>query len=105
MNQLDSNKTSKKDIIIASAIALGCISLVGYAFISPKKSTAEGNEASSTKIKEDNYQFFTYSSGLTGIYDPSTKIIYVYDSNFKKCFIKRKIDKLGMDLIDLNIEK
>ena len=98
-------KTNRKDAIVASAITLGCIALIAVAFIAPSKK--KSNSAASDYIvplkeKYESLQFFSYSPGLTGIYDKDDKTIYVYDSSLKKCFLKRRIDKLGEDLIELN---
>jgi hypothetical protein len=98
-------KSNRKDAIIASAIALGCIALIAVAFIAPSKKKLNGTSGDyivPVKGKYESLQFFAYSSGLTGIYDRDDKTLYVYDSSLKKCFLKRRIDKLGEDLIELN---
>lgn len=37
----------------------------------------------------------TYTSGLTGFFDPDTGMYYVYDSNLENCFMIRQITTLG----------
>ena len=41
---------------------------------------------------------FTYPSGTTGIFDPDTGRIYVYDMNLASCISIREISALGEPL-------
>ena len=98
-------KTSRKGAMVALAIAFGCIALIAVAFIAPsmKRSISTSNDGVvPLKGKFENLQIFSYTSGLTGIYDLDDKTLYIYDSNLKKCFLKRRIDKLGDDLVEIN---
>ena len=98
-------KTSRKDAMVALAIAVGCIALVAVAFIAPSKKNFIGVSNDGVvplRGKLENLQIFSYASGLTGIYDRDDKMLYIYDSNLKKCFLKRKIDKLGEDLMEID---
>ena len=100
-------KTKSKDAIIAISIVVGCMALVGFAFIAPKSKVQNVEIDTRTIVKPTNedLQIFSYSSGLTGIYNKDTRILYVYDSSLKKCFLIRKIEKLGDDLIEIKQEK
>lgn len=40
-------------------------------------------------------QFFAYPNGGTGIFDPSTGTIYVYDSDLNRCYLIRELGNLG----------
>lgn len=40
-------------------------------------------------------QFFTYPNGNTGIYDPSTATIYIYDYDLAQCLNVRELTSLG----------
>jgi len=37
----------------------------------------------------------TYSSGLTGFFDPQSGKLYVYDANVEQCLMIRQLDELG----------
>ena len=97
------NRTKSKDAIIAMSIAVGCMVLVGVAFIAPKskQNNVENDTRAIVKTTNEDLQIFSYSTGLTGIYNKQTRILYVYDSSMKKCFLIRKIEKLGDDLIEI----
>jgi hypothetical protein len=40
-------------------------------------------------------QVVSYQSGMTGFYDSSTGVMYVYDVNLDKCIFARQIVRLG----------
>ncbi len=40
-------------------------------------------------------QVITYASGLTGFFDTTSGMLYIYDSSLEKCVFIRKINKLG----------
>lgn len=43
-------------------------------------------------------KFFSYPNGGTGIFDPSTGTIYVYDSDLNRCYLVRELRNLGEPL-------
>lgn len=43
-------------------------------------------------------KFFAYPNGGTGIFDPATGTIYVYDSDLNRCYLVREIRILGEPL-------
>ena len=55
------------------------------------------------KPKQDwsKLQVVTYSSGLTGFFDPDTGKLFVYDSNLENCVIVRQITQLGEPMTKL----
>ena len=40
-------------------------------------------------------KFFTYPSGGTGIFDPASGTLYIYDSDVNRCYLTRKLHTLG----------
>ena len=44
---------------------------------------------------ESHLQIVTYPTGNTGIFDPDTGTIYLYDVNLASCYSIRRISKLG----------
>jgi hypothetical protein len=53
--------------------------------------------ADEAKPKQDwsKIQMVTYSSGLTGFFDPAAGKLYLYDANIEKCFMVRELTTLG----------
>ena len=43
-------------------------------------------------------QVVSYSSGLTGFFDPSTKTLYLYGADLKTPFMISQVEKLGEPL-------
>lgn len=43
-------------------------------------------------------QIVTYSSGLTGFFEPGTGKLYIYDSSLKNCVAIRQLTSLGKPL-------
>jgi hypothetical protein len=46
-------------------------------------------------------QVVTYPTGLTGLFDTRSGILYVYDEKWEKCVYIRKLEKLGEPMSDL----
>lgn len=40
-------------------------------------------------------KFFAYPNGGTGIFDPYTGVIYVYDSDLNRCYLTKRLQTLG----------
>lgn len=40
-------------------------------------------------------KFFTYPNGATGIFDPASATLYLYDADLNRCYQTRKIRALG----------
>ena len=40
-------------------------------------------------------KFFAYPNGGTGIFDPLTGVIYVYDSDLNRCYLTKRLQTLG----------
>lgn len=43
----------------------------------------------------------TYSSGVTGFFDPDTGKLYLYDTNMRNCFSIHQLTALGKPMIEL----
>ena len=55
----------------------------------------------SPSIEQDDWsrlKFFTYPNGGTGIFDPATRLIYVYDTDLNRCYMVREVRSLGQPL-------
>jgi hypothetical protein len=59
---------------------------------------AEDKPAASPKKDWARLQVVTYASGLTGLFDPASGKLYVYDSNLENCVIIRELNELGEPL-------
>ncbi len=67
--------------------------VLGLAFGSLQNSDAE--ETTERKAAGSNLQIVTYGTGMTGIFDPETLRIYLYDSNLVNCVAIREIEAPG----------
>jgi hypothetical protein len=77
--------------------ALLAVALVAAALswlVRPAASAGEDK----TKSDLNSLKIFAYPGGATGIFDPATGKLYVYDTNLDKCTMKRQLDKLGEPL-------
>ncbi|HUT89517.1 MAG TPA: hypothetical protein VMY37_08480 [Thermoguttaceae bacterium] len=56
-----------------------------------------GTSTAAEKAEPDwsQLRIVTYSSGLTGFFDPQSGKLYVYDANVEQCFMIRQLDELG----------
>lgn len=54
-----------------------------------------------SNIYFESLKLITYPSGATGIFDPGTGKLYLYDSKLESCFMVRKLRKLGADMIEI----
>ncbi len=66
---------------------------LGLAFGSLRNSDAE--EIAARKTAGSSLQIVSYGTGMTGIFDPETLRIYLYDSNLVNCVAIREIEALG----------
>jgi hypothetical protein len=57
-------------------------------------------DAAPAKADKPPLQIVAYSSGATGIFNPDTGTLYLYDANLQNCFLTRKIGVLGRPLIN-----
>jgi hypothetical protein len=69
-------------LVIGGMLLGACITLCLGAAEDSKKETAR-------------LQIVTYPAGTTGIFDPDTGRIYLYDVNIANCFMIREIATLG----------
>ena len=76
-------------MIVAVCLIVGAAIFVSTALAQNKAAPQE--DWSGLKI-------VTYSSGLTGFFDPETGKLYVYDSNMENCFAIRQLVTLGEPL-------
>ena len=74
------------------------LSLIAAALLVGFKSFSAAADKEQAAGKWDRLKIVTYSSGLTGFFDPDSGKLYVYDSNVEKCFIERQLVKLGEPL-------
>ena len=44
-------------------------------------------------------KFFTYPNGGTGIFDPASGVLYIYDNDLNRCYLTRKVGTLGQPLL------
>jgi hypothetical protein len=78
----------KKTAFIGTAIFLLVVVVVATPTAFAEGPTTPNQDWSKLKI-------VTYSSGLTGFFDPDTGKLYLYDSNLENCFAIRQLTKLG----------
>ena len=74
------------------------LSLIAAALLVGLKSFSAAADTEQAAGKWDRLKLVTYSSGLTGFFDPDSGKLYVYDSNVEKCFIERQLIKLDEPL-------
>ena len=67
--------------------------LVTFAVVFSSKAFAQAKPAVTTDWSK--IQVVTYASGLTGFFDPNSGKLYIYDSNWDKCFCIRQLTQLG----------
>ena len=52
-----------------------------------------------TKKDLSQLKFVAYPNGGTGVFDPETATMYVYDSDLRGCYLVRQITTLGQPMI------
>jgi hypothetical protein len=87
-------KKQKTSVIFASGLVLG----LAVAFcLGAGESSTTTTTPQPPKKDWSHLQFWGYPNG-TGIFDPSTGTIYVYDGQLRDCYIVRRITTLGNPL-------
>lgn len=83
----------KKGIV---ALVVGLLLVVGVCV-----TVALAQDKQDTKKDWSRLKVVTYSSGLTGFFDPDSGKLYIYDANMENCFIVRQLVKLGDPLVKI----
>jgi hypothetical protein len=79
-------KTTKAGLLVGFGAMLGmCVALCIGAVEKPAKDWSQ-------------LKFFAYPNGGTGVFDPETATLYVYDSNLRGCYLVRRITTLGQPM-------
>jgi hypothetical protein len=56
-------------------------------------------KANQTPTKDwSQLKFVAYPNGGTGVFDPATGTMYVYDSDLRGCYLVRRINNLGQPM-------
>lgn len=82
-------------------IQLCCLIAVAFllgAIIVPRPQPAVAEVAAGTAATTPPLQIVTYSSGLTGFFDPASRKLYVYAADFRTPFTTVQVDTLGQPL-------
>ena len=74
---------------LAACLIVGAIALASTLF-------AQG--VAPPKKDWSRLQVVTYSSGLTGFFDPESGKLYLYDAKLEKCYAIRQLVRLGQPL-------
>ena len=56
---------------------------------------AASKEIAPTRPDWSRLKIFTYASGVTGLFDPATGRLYLYDSDLRNCYQVRQLTALG----------
>lgn len=59
---------------------------------------AAEKEAAPAKKEPAPLQIVTYTSGVTGFFDPATGRLFLYDADLKNCYLTLKLNSLGAPL-------
>ena len=90
-------KTRKAGLMFVSGIVLGLSLALGLGAVQkakevPSKVTQAGE---TPKTDWSRLKVFGYPNGATGIFDPDTGTIYLYDANIDRCYMVRELTTLG----------
>ena len=80
-------------IFVTATFIIACIAIFTSVVL------AQDND----KTKQDwsKLKIVTYSSGVTGFFDPDTGKLYLYDANLERCLTLRQLTELGEPMTKL----
>lgn len=90
-------KQYRKGAVLGGVLIIGLLFAVILASQTLWAQTQSADDNGMSRLK-----LFAYPSGFTGIFDPATGMIYVYDTDLHECHSVRKLVTLGDPMLQVN---